>query len=349
MVCRDERATGRSISGAKRWTRCCFSHRGESSGIGLSKTRCTSGSFASRYFQGLHQRRLSRGGSGQEGPWLTEPGPTLRSYSTGVEDTSDEEELNFGLGCNGTVHVLFECLSDRGVSGLSNTFVQDFKTQSPAAIATVIAGQAGSQLAIGDRLITKPGLAAEGKRLHTTLAEQIRQDLLLTLGQGGSNLCRYLSEEHQIEIFLEYVPPTRRLVVFGVGSDAQPLVRMAKTVGWHVSVVDGRARFARAERFPEADCVLVSDIEHHFALGELVRGAAVAVMTHSLVQYLRWLEGALQNKPSYVGQLGLRERTERLLVRTERGSGFRAPVLSNWARLRWRHAGMRSHSCVGRD
>lgn len=80
---------------------------------------------------------------------------------------------------------------------------------------------------------------------------------------------------------MEYLPPVRRLVVFGAGHDAQPLVRMVKLLGWHVTIIDGRSHFARAERFPDADQVLVGDVEQPFAYRELVRGAAVAVMTHS--------------------------------------------------------------------
>ena len=113
---------------------------------------------------------------------------------------------------------------------------------------------------------------------------------------------------------MEYLPPVRRLVVFGAGHDAQPLVRMAKLLGWHVTIIDGRSHFARAERFPDADQVLVGDVEQPFAYRELVRGAAVAVMTHSLVQDAHWLQGVLHSEPCYVGQLGPRERTERLLA-----------------------------------
>lgn len=246
--------------------------------------------------------------------WLTEAGPTLRSYSTAVEDESGEEALSFGLGCNGIVHVLFERLPGSGPNDLIDTLVAVRKTQRPAAIATVIASQADKHLAIGERLLLAPELRPMGNLLHTALAERISHDLRLTLERSKSSLCHYLIGQLQVEVFLEYVPPARRLVVFGGGHDAQPLVRMAKLLGWQVSVVDSRTHFARPERFPEADFVLVSDIERPFAHGELVRGAAVAVMTHSLIQDAHWLQGVLQNEPSYVGQLGPRERTERILA-----------------------------------
>jgi len=253
--------------------------------------------------------------------WLTEAGPALRSYSTADEGEDGDETLSFGLGCNGVVHVLFERIPADRPSDLINTLVNVCNLQNPAAIATVIASHAASHLTVGSRLLLTSNGVIAGELLDTALAEQLSQDLQSTLKRRTSSLCRYLAGRHHVEVFVEYVPPPRRLVVFGAGHDVQPLVRMAKLLGWHVSVVDGRGHFARPERFPEADRVLVGDIGQPFAHGELVHGAAVAVMTHSLVQDTYWLEEVLQNDPCYVGQLGPRERTERLLaaIRERRG------------------------------
>ena len=246
--------------------------------------------------------------------WLTEAGPALRSYSTSEADEGSEEALSFGLGCNGKVHVLFERLPASGPCALITALLGVRDTQQPAAIATVIASSADGSHRLGDRLLLVSGQSAEGELLQSALAEQIRIDLQQTLVRGKSSRYLYPNGTGKIEVLMEYLPPVRRLVVFGAGHDAQPLVRMAKLLGWHVTIIDGRSHFARAERFPDADQVLVGDVEQPFAYRELVRGAAVAVMTHSLVQDAHWLQGVLHSEPCYVGQLGPRERTERLLA-----------------------------------
>jgi xanthine dehydrogenase accessory factor len=246
--------------------------------------------------------------------WLTEAGPSLRSYSTAEADEASEEALSFGLGCNGKVYVLFERLPASEPCALVDTLTSVRDTQQPAAIATVIASSAVVSPCLGDRLLSVAGQREEGELLRSVLVEQVRADLHQTVVRGQSSRCRYLSGSDEVEVFLEYLPPVRRLVVFGAGHDAQPLVRMAKLLGWQVSVIDGRAHFARAERFPEADQVLVGNVEQPFPYQELVHGAAVAVMTHSLVQDAHWLQGVLHSEPCYVGQLGPRERTERLLA-----------------------------------
>lgn len=246
--------------------------------------------------------------------WLTEKGPVVRSYSTAVEDEDGEEALSFGLGCNGKVHVLFERLPAIGPCPLLDTFDQVRDTQQPAAIATVIASRGDGAPQVGARLLLAPERPAAGELLHSPLLGQISRDLQSALLQGRSSRALYHCDQGELEVFLEYLPAVRRLVIFGAGHDAQPMVRMAKQLGWHVTVIDGRAHFARTEHFPEADQVLVGDVQQPFAFAELVRGAAVAVMTHSLAQDAHWLEGVLRSEPCYVGQLGPRDRTERLLA-----------------------------------
>src|ERR1700694_2578443 len=58
-----------------------------------------------------------------------------------------------------------------------------------------------------------------------------------------------------------FVEPFRRpahLIIIGAIHIAIPLHRLAKTMGYRVTVVDARAKFATKERFPEADELVVA-------------------------------------------------------------------------------------------
>jgi xanthine/CO dehydrogenase XdhC/CoxF family maturation factor len=94
------------------------------------------------------------------------------------------------------------------------------------------------------------------------------------------------------------------------------MVQMAALMGWSVTVVDGRVQWARAERFPEAERVVVA--EGFGELAELGIGArdAVVVMTHSYEQDRGWLAGALGCGPRYLGLLGARHRSALLVSET---------------------------------
>lgn len=260
--------------------------------------------------------------------WLTESGDAVvRRYSTAAqedEEADDEDAaLTFGLGCNGTVHVLLE-RHDAGKRSLLLDVLQRVKaTGQPVALATVISAGRKTRVRVGARM----GLNAfmntcEGIRCQA-LQHALQGDLRSTLARKKSRLMIYGSGVDEVEVFLEYIAPQRRLVIFGAGHDAQPLVRFARDLNWHVTVVDGRAHFARPERFPGASQVIVAPVDAPFDLSSAVDGAAVVIMTHSYRQDRYWLENVLQCSPVYVGQLGPRERTERLL--DEMGASARSP------------------------
>ncbi|VVN68656.1 XdhC family protein [Pseudomonas fluorescens] len=250
--------------------------------------------------------------------WLTESGEAVvRRYSTAAqeeEDADDEDAaLTFGLGCNGTVHVLLERHATGKKSLLLDVLQRVKASGQPAALATVIAAGRKSRVRIGARMgLTSSMNPCEGMYCQA-LEHTLRGDLHSTLERKKSSLMIYQSGADEVEVFLEYIAPQRQLVIFGAGHDAQPLVRFARDLNWHVTVVDGRAHFARPERFPGANQVLVAPIDEPFNLSGAVDGAAVVVMTHSYRQDRHWLQNVLHCSPAYVGQLGPRERTERLL------------------------------------
>jgi xanthine/CO dehydrogenase XdhC/CoxF family maturation factor len=260
--------------------------------------------------------------------WLTESGgAVVPRYSTAAqedEDADDEDAaLTFGLGCNGTVHVLLERLDADKQSLLLDVLQRVRATGQPAALATVISASQTARVRVGARMgLTAFMNSCEGIHCQA-LQHTLQGDLRSTLARKKSQLMIYGSGADEVEVFLEYIAPQRRLMIFGAGHDAQPLVRFARDLNWHVTVVDGRAHFARPERFPGASHVIVAPINEPFNLSSAVDGAAVVIMTHSYRQDRYWLENVLQCSPAYVGQLGPRERTERLL--DEMGASVRSP------------------------
>jgi xanthine/CO dehydrogenase XdhC/CoxF family maturation factor len=102
------------------------------------------------------------------------------------------------------------------------------------------------------------------------------------------------------------------LFVLGAGDDAKPLVSMGALLGWSVTVMDGRAQLARAERFPEAERVLVVSSASTEVLG-IRPEDAVVLMTHSYEQDRELLAAVLPLRPRYLGLLGARHRSSLLV------------------------------------
>jgi xanthine/CO dehydrogenase XdhC/CoxF family maturation factor len=117
------------------------------------------------------------------------------------------------------------------------------------------------------------------------------------------------------EFFVERLGVPQRLFLLGAGDDAKPLVNMAALMGWNVTVMDGRAQLARAERFPSAHRVAVISAAS-VSLREIQGDDAIVLMTHSYEQDRELLAALLPRRPKYLGLLGARHRSSLLIAET---------------------------------
>ncbi|WP_201540240.1 XdhC family protein [Psychrobacter sp. 1044] len=250
------------------------------------------------------------------------------------EQDIDSDELNFGLGCNGRVHVLFERLAT--AMPLLNVISQVRQSQQPVTVATLIRStihfnnqnNPNSELQIGLRLnldnyiklgkLTAIDANNSGKVVSNASSTVIHAVDVLAKYQIFDNSAKYIKvdgEDGTTEWFVQRLEPQIRLLICGAGNDVMPLVTMAKLQDWHVTVVDSRVQYATQRRFPQADRVMVLALDDSDTLLKLSKNTAVALMSHSLSQDRARLGVLLEhaNHYKYLGQLGPRYRTERLI------------------------------------
>ncbi|MGP5135124.1 XdhC family protein [Psychrobacter aquimaris] len=252
------------------------------------------------------------------------------------EQDIDLDELNFGLGCNGRVHVLFERLVT--AMSLLNVISQVRQSEQPVTVATLIRStihfnnqnNPNSQLQIGLRL-NLDNYIKSGKltAIDANNSDKVVSNASSTVIHAIESLSEYKllhknaeyvivkddNDDLATEWLIQRLQPQIRLLICGAGNDVMPLVTMAKLQDWHVTVVDSRAQYATQRRFPQADRVMVLALNDSDTLLELSKNAAVALMSHSLSQDRARLGVLLEhaNHYKYLGQLGPRYRTERLI------------------------------------
>src|SRR6266568_6889865 len=110
-----------------------------------------------------------------------------------------------------------------------------------------------------------------------------------------------------------FIEPFRRpahLVLIGAIHIAIPLHRLAKLMGYRVTVVDARAKFATRERFPEADELIVAWPEEAMAKITVDNSTYVVVLTHDPKFDLPALRSVLQKDAGYVGAIGSRKTNQ---------------------------------------
>ena len=112
----------------------------------------------------------------------------------------------------------------------------------------------------------------------------------------------------RMQVFIEPIEGTPVLCLFGAGHVAQPLARMAKACGFRVEVADDRVKFANAERFPEADLVVVDGFAAAAERMTLGPRSYAVVVTRGHKGDAEALEAALARGSRYVGLLGSRPK-----------------------------------------
>jgi xanthine/CO dehydrogenase XdhC/CoxF family maturation factor len=245
--------------------------------------------------------------------WHTEDGPSVQRYST-VEEESDRP---YGSGCGGVVWLLLERRPT--AIPLLKALEQSFRRRNPLAVATILEGER-----LGHRAFAglEPGQAGD----FSLQADDPLQDQAdLALARRGSMEATLSVQGSEVRAWTEFRPARPGLWIFGAGDDAQPLLRLAKELGWFVTVADGRTQLATRERFPLADELHVlpgrelpanNSVTPTSALANLHSQDAAVVMTHSFEQDSRVLASLLELEVplTYIGVLGPQRRTRELIT-----------------------------------
>ncbi|MBI4194077.1 MAG: XdhC family protein [Betaproteobacteria bacterium] len=235
-------------------------------------------------------------------------------------DTTSDEDIVFGvgLGCRGIIRVLIEPIAPRRADpDLVDLIRNCLKRRETGVAASVIRVDEAIAAKPGSRLLrTSDGKIrtdiADGE-LKTAVAEHAAQ----AQRSGSSALHTVEMTSGRAEVFVEFIRPALPVVVFGAGHDAMPFVRLARELGWHVTVVDHRPAYATAERFPLADEVILSSPDEMPARVSLGNDTLALVMTHNYLRDLKLLATLLPSPVRYVGLLGPRKRADQLLADLE--------------------------------
>jgi xanthine dehydrogenase accessory factor len=128
-----------------------------------------------------------------------------------------------------------------------------------------------------------------------------------------------------------FIEPMRRpahLVIVGAIHIAIPLHRLAKLMGYRVTVVDARAKFATRMRFPEADELMVSWPDEALSKLTLDNSTYVVILTHDPKFDLPALRSVLGRDVGYIGAIGSR-KTNQNRFDALRAEGFTEEQLSH--------------------
>jgi xanthine dehydrogenase accessory factor len=110
-----------------------------------------------------------------------------------------------------------------------------------------------------------------------------------------------------------FVEPFRRpahLVIIGAIHIAIPLHRLARLMGYRVTVIDARSKFATQERFPDADELIVAWPDEAMAKIPVDNSTYVVILTHDPKFDLPALRSVLRKPAGYIGAIGSRKTNQ---------------------------------------
>lgn len=129
-----------------------------------------------------------------------------------------------------------------------------------------------------------------------------------------------------MEVFIDVVPPRRRLLIVGAGHVGLALARLASFAGPAVSVVDERLEMVSKERFPMAEALYSgSDLIEALKKVPADPDDAVVIATHADDE--RALRAVLQRTWRYCGMLGSRRKIK-ILFEKLKGEGIDPELLA---------------------
>jgi xanthine dehydrogenase accessory factor len=231
-------------------------------------------------------------------------------------DTHNDEDApwGLGLGCNGLIEVLIEPLQPDEAKSIAQMLETALGGSEAGVIATVIrTTDSNLSPSVGAHaLLQGPSrFVSTGDWGMTSLLTDAATKLTDALASGRRGMA---AEVGGAEIAFEVVTPSVRLVVCGSGPDALPIARLAVGLGWDVTVADHRPlTTAHVARFPGAKVVYCEDALDLRNNVSITPRTAAVVVSHHFERDRNYLESLLGSEAAYIGMLGPRARTERML------------------------------------
>lgn len=246
-------------------------------------------------------------------------------------DTTQNEDSVFSLnmGCRGVIRILLEPVEDE--NSLLETLENSFENRNKQTIQTLISAESGKDFQIGGKIIYDETKHFRFENIpdFLKLDEQLIKDCKdFYESEDFSNIKEYETERGKFEFFFEKIKSPNNLLIFGAGADAVPLAELARNLGWKIFTADHRSAFLTAERFPEAERILLKNIKDLPTEILQKEQTAIVIMTHNYERDLEILPAVLKSDAFYVGILGPRRRTETLLEElAESGREFSEKLL----------------------
>jgi len=234
---------------------------------------------------------------------------SLITYDT-TED--DAYQIGVGLGCNGIIDVLFTPLQFDNKNNPVEVLKSCIAANRHTHLLVSITGLEGewANVKAGD-VIEYSGpesIAILGDR---ATEKELQEQIILQIESNRSGPAKIESAAGKsLSVFIEILLPEVHMVLMGHQYDIYPLAKLIKEVGWRVTMVSNPLKIN--SRLSET----VDAVFSYEELGaiQIDQYSAIVLMSHDYKIDKRNLPKALETDAFYIGMLGPRVRSEKIIT-----------------------------------
>ena len=232
-----------------------------------------------------------------------------------VYDTSDEEDATIGiqLGCSGIIQVLFEPIDEHDPLNPIELLKKAIQKRQNTVLVTLYAPKIKKGDTVGTSMLLEDSGEFHNNSTFQFVPEPLMQDIKETLTVKKSSFKSYQQNDNTFNAFLSFISPPISLVIVGAGNDAIPLQSIAETLGWEVTIVDGRHTYAKIERFSSACQIIVSKPEQVLQQIPIDDKTVFVLMTHNYNYDYAILKALLGKNIPYIGALGPKKKLDNMI------------------------------------
>ena len=227
--------------------------------------------------------------------------PIVVTYDT-MEDGANS--FGVGLGCNGIIDVLIEPIDPNSPEN-PIVLLKEFTQKRDVRVLATVLKSDDFTLNPGHRFV----LTEQGTE---QIPDWLMADTQQVFSTGKPLTSGYQTETGTAEIFIERIDPGIELVIFGAGYDVIPVARLARDLGWQVTVTDDCIAHLSPKRFPVATCVLYADRAAVLEKLTITNRTAAVLMSHNFNYDRAVLQELLTTDVPYIGMLGPRKRFDKM-------------------------------------
>ncbi len=217
------------------------------------------------------------------------------------DDISSEE----GAICGGEVKILIDACPEEN-RGAFQALNQSLIKREPGVLATFINRISEEKVSLSRRWTERKEKFAADPGAHLSLFKKEIRKAFLEGRPFFLKIKKEIFPEKAKErfLFLEPIFPLPLLVIAGAGHVGQAVTHLGSLLNFEVTVIDDRPEFANKEKLPDADHIIVDEIENAIQNFPISSDTYFVIVTRGHKQDGAALRQCISSEASYIGMIG---------------------------------------------